>query len=1236
MARLHRRRGEDGSALVMALLVSTSLSLVVAAILSFTDIGFKAKKGFDSRDRTAYSADGAVDAAINRFRLGNPCDDYSAPPVNGQTMLVRCQDLGSTGATANKPPAALLSLGQDGVEDGIASNSNDLRVRGNVYSKSTVNVAPAGTMVVEGTVSAVGACSSNVTATTKVCDTTVTGADPHGRDPDFVKALNTLPRRQTVPACGSGTPAWLVTLDPGYYDDAAALNLLTSGACPNSAILLRPGSYYFDFSFRTGAEGTWTINDATVNIVAGTPKGWSASAPAKPSFPVPGSCVGPAEQPSANGVQVVVGGTSHLDVLAGKVELCAQPSTTDQEIALYGLAPDRLHHVVAPTTVASSDGFSQATAANALTIGENPPNLANALTANASLNGDNPDASITFSGYSPAVVPGSTVDSAVLRVSHRDDTNVTATVSVGSCSGANKFTVGTTTTATEERFDLRTCAIDWDNLGTVGVTYAVDLATGGIGVDNLDGIWMEVAYRPPATRKPTGATSVTGVTAFTNSSNAFDIGEQPAARTADAVVTDGNPAAVVLSGFADPMVPPGSVIDSAVLRVAHHDPGNVASVSVTPSSAGCTAQALTPRPSAITEDTIPLAAACGGVFDVSKMAGLTIRYDVALTAGGAPTTVHLDGIRLEVVYRPHRQATAATIVSGFATQADADKAKAIDGVTADALLDNTGGPTSASVTLSGGFDSPTIPPGTTLDSAVLRVVHREGGDIDSVSITPSFSGIPAACATAQPLPLRRTALTPDTLDLKSCGLTEAGLAGLTATFTANLPATGAPSTELLDGVELEVAWQPTTTHKPAMANSDPADFANPDNALVMNEQPTTLAADATLTAADPTDTITLSGYGQPPLPPGSVVQSAKIRVRHQEDTGVVTKVAVPIPGCVIPDLTPQTTPGVFGEQTFDLVTTCGFDDASELFDTVTYTAERGTGADPSNAHLDGIELDLLFRPPTFEPLSGCLVAGPYPGAGACALVTVGGASPASTRFLVDGTVYAPSAAVDLAMSQLDSQVVTRGLVARTIRLDLSPKSTFKRPTIGVPNPESVSFTAYSEPIRRAPAVAETDPGVFTGADNAKAIDGSTADATVAADSTASMSVSGFGATPNRSLDSLVLLVAHSEVFTGPVTPTAKLKITSDSVPPTTCDLALPLRATPTIDTKDLKALCPFKNPGDLAGLKVEYSVTQGAGGDPVDAHLDGVALDVLADPLVRAQVAFDHGDVHVEGWSVLR
>src|SRR5207253_1240914 len=108
-----------------------------------------------------------------------------------------------------------------------------------------------------------------------------------------------------------------------------------------------------------------------------------------------------------------------------------------------------------------------------------------------------------------------------------------------------------------------------------------------------------------------------------------------------------------------------------------------------------------------------------------KLAGLTVRYDVAMTSG-APTTVHLEGVRLEIVYRPHRLASTATMVSGYTIQADADKALAIDGASADVVL-STGGPATASLNL-GAFDTSNLPPpGTALDSAVLRVVHREGG-----------------------------------------------------------------------------------------------------------------------------------------------------------------------------------------------------------------------------------------------------------------------------------------------------------------------------------------------------------------------------------------------------------------------------------------------------------------------------------------------------------------------------
>lgn len=66
--------------------------------------------------------------------------------------------------------------------------------------------------------------------------------------------------------------------------------------------------------------------------------------------------------------------------------------------------------------------------------------------------------------------------------------------------------------------------------------------------------------------------------------------------------------------------------------------------------------------------------------------------------------------------------------------------------------------------------------------------------------------------------------------------------------------------------------------------------------------------------------------------------------------------------------------------------------------------------------------------------------------------------------MINGTVYAPTAAVDLPMSRVSSQVV-----ARTIDLGISPATGYLRPVIEIP-PEPVLVTTYPAVIAKPASV----------------------------------------------------------------------------------------------------------------------------------------------------------------------
>lgn len=83
--------------------------------------------------------------------------------------------------------------------------------------------------------------------------------------------------------------------------------------------------------------------------------------------------------------------------------------------------------------------------------------------------------------------------------------------------------------------------------------------------------------------------------------------------------------------------------------------------------------------------------------------------------------------------------------------------------------------------------------------------------------------------------------------------------------------------------------------------------------------------------------------------------------------------------------------------------------------------------------------------------SGCLVQTPYPTAGCAFIKTSGNQS----MLLVHGTLYAPAAVVDLGLTNIGYQVVSRGILARVLALALTPSSDFTDPVIFSPDFGSV-------------------------------------------------------------------------------------------------------------------------------------------------------------------------------------
>lgn len=391
---LRRLRSEDdGAILILAILVVTTIALVVSAVLTRGDGSLRATIALREVAGTTYAADAAAQVAINDLRTGgvdassvamgstwaynnrqpgpgcfgedaagDPIHElrlpgfYPASAASGDgptSAVVTCTPEDATGASgapvpvtnANKPGHAILTLGTSASEVGVdvkpqSSTVEQFRVHGGIWSNSTI-VSSIGQLRSSQSIRAHSGCTpvSGMEAPLVDC-AAVTVPDP---DYAHELAATGVPALQTVPtSCGA-----VVTFEPGYYDDAAALNDITNKpACAGSTFWFKPGTYYFDFhnnpadvmydsdTNRGGSGGSeWVVGVG--RLVAGTPDG-SITAVTDASYP--GSCVNPIDNVSNDGVQFVFGGDSRLKVDDGaNVEICGSYHTDRPPIALFGL-----------------------------------------------------------------------------------------------------------------------------------------------------------------------------------------------------------------------------------------------------------------------------------------------------------------------------------------------------------------------------------------------------------------------------------------------------------------------------------------------------------------------------------------------------------------------------------------------------------------------------------------------------------------------------------------------------------------------------------------------------------------------------------------------------------------------------------------------------------------------------------------------------------------------------------
>ncbi|MEO6713495.1 MAG: hypothetical protein ABIM89_08725 [Mycobacteriales bacterium] len=413
-----RDTGDDGSVLVMALVFLSLFGLAIAAALGFATTGFKTALGVHSTTRSQYTADAAIDGAINKIRSdvaigteaygSNTCFSMTSGDVNATAVDVTCKGrvgsgvagAGAGGGTA--PPNAVLTFPTNASEGIVVGAAATPVITGNATTGQSKTVGAGATLTVQGalTCKTVSGTGSTVATTTTACPT----ASPVAADPLYPAEVTYRPAPAAAPICPA---AATVTFLPGTYTSAAALNQLTGGSCTGKRFHFTPGTYYFEFADPL-PSGThqWLINDATAEVVGGT---LTAPATAFPS-----RC-----DLASAGVQFIFGSDSRVALTAGSLELCPPISAT-QRIAIYG-AKTTPPTTTTTTTLTPTTATSTAVGAEPNTY-VTPTNgrLIDGVETRWVASTNKGQGSLTLLGFSTTAIPANAkIDSATLRVASR-------------------------------------------------------------------------------------------------------------------------------------------------------------------------------------------------------------------------------------------------------------------------------------------------------------------------------------------------------------------------------------------------------------------------------------------------------------------------------------------------------------------------------------------------------------------------------------------------------------------------------------------------------------------------------------------------------------------------------------------------------------------------------------------------------------------------------------------------
>jgi hypothetical protein len=487
-----RARGDQGQVLGLALAFLVFVALLLAATLMGATSQLHATQNFAQQRDDQYAAEASVygtaqmmrsDLAkgADRGRSSTSCD--FVPPsgyvVNGEQASVTCSPQTGSGvgdgneddAAPNRPSYSVLALPSDpsSADEGVIDvGGGQVNVFGPVHSNG-------------------GQCQLTV-GLTQSCDTSPT-QDPGTRFPSgYALVPAAAPPSQNAPQCINGQ----ATFQPGTY------HAIPDGSCPS--LVFQPGPYYFDFT--SSSSHIWTV-PAGQTVVGGTPGAQ------------PGSCQTEHALGSNGGVLFAFGGDSGMHVAAGaSVHLCAEFSSTSQEIAVYGVKADT------PGSTQTNDPSPRESA----DASPNPSDQYMPQRSDATIDQNDQTAQIAAGQTASldvtrfrSIPPQSIVESASIEIVHgedpamqsltldvRDGARSIASFSSDPACGTNQLCIGGTDHAdtldvTSAFRDSTTSFYDQSSLSNLNLAFTATAPdAGGPYFSSVDGVVLHLTLAPAA------------------------------------------------------------------------------------------------------------------------------------------------------------------------------------------------------------------------------------------------------------------------------------------------------------------------------------------------------------------------------------------------------------------------------------------------------------------------------------------------------------------------------------------------------------------------------------------------------------------------------------------------------------------------------------------------------------------------------------------------------------------